>query len=56
MILTDKERQILIEVLTYHYRKDSQYCGCGWGKLGHSHPEHVVEVFEESVAMSREET
>lgn len=43
------DRSVLVDVLTYHYRKDSQFCGCGWGKLGHSHAEHVATVYEESV-------
>lgn len=48
-MLTNEERYILINVLIYHYRKDSQHCGCGWGELGKSHAEHVVDVFESSV-------
>lgn len=47
-VLTDEQREILEAVLTYHYRKDIQFCGCGWSVLGKSHPKHVIEVFEES--------
>lgn len=50
-VLDDEAMEVLVEVLTYHYRKNSQFCGCGWGKLGASHPAHVAEVFRESLAM-----
>lgn len=43
------DRAALVTVLVYHYRKDAQYCGCGWGELGRSHAEHVADVYEESV-------
>lgn len=43
------DREALVEVLVYHYRKDINSCGCGWAELGRSHPEHVAEVYEESV-------
>jgi hypothetical protein len=42
-------RDILVQVLIYHQRKDSQYCACGWGDLGKSHPEHVADIYEMSV-------
>lgn len=42
-------RGVLVEVLTYHQRKDAQYCSCGWGVLGESHAEHVADIFEDSV-------
>lgn len=45
------DRELLVNVLVYHQRTDSSGCGCGWAKLGFSHPEHVVQVFEESVAL-----
>jgi hypothetical protein len=47
-----RERAVLVEVLVYHYRRDDSGCGCGcgWADLGRSWPEHVVKVFEESVA------
>jgi hypothetical protein len=43
------DRDALVTVLVYHYRKDGQYCGCGWGELGKSHAEHQADVYEESV-------
>lgn len=43
------DRDILIEVLIYHYREDIGHCGCGWGELGRSHPAHVADIYEESV-------
>jgi hypothetical protein len=43
-------REVLVEVLVYHYRKDIRSCGCGWSELGRSHAEHVATVYEESVA------
>lgn len=47
--MTPNERAILVQVLIYHYRTNISGCGCGWAKLGFSHPEHVVDVFEESI-------
>jgi|KBSMisStandDraft_5_1062788.scaffolds.fasta_scaffold824339_2 hypothetical protein len=53
-VLTPAERACLVEVLVYHQRvEDPPYtgvCACGWGVLGASHAEHVVEVFETSAA------
>jgi len=43
------DRDVLINVLIYHYRRDIKGCGCGWAELGKSHPEHVATVYEESV-------
>lgn len=50
------DRARLVEVITFHWRRDSNEaaCGCGWGELGRSHPEHVVDVYEQSmVAVDR---
>lgn len=44
------DREVLVTVLIYHYRKNISECGCGWSELGASHPEHVADVYEESVA------
>lgn len=41
------DRDLMIEILTYHYRKDISSCGCGWSELGKSHPEHVVNIYED---------
>lgn len=42
------DRAVLTTVLVYHYRKDARFCGCGWGELGRSHPDHVADVYEQS--------
>lgn len=48
------ERACLVKVLVYHQSvEDPPYiggCACGWHVLGASHAEHVVDVFEASVA------
>lgn len=48
------DREVLVNVLVYHWRTNTNACGCGWGKapgdLGKSHPEHVANVYEESIA------
>lgn len=42
-------REVLVEVLVYHYHVLGKGCGCGWAELGKSWPEHVATVYEESV-------
>lgn len=49
-VLDDEAMAVLVEVLVYHQRKDSQFCCCGWGVLGASHAEHVAGVFRDSLA------
>jgi hypothetical protein len=39
-------RQLAIDVLVAHQRKNSQYCLCGWGELGMSHPAHVAAILD----------
>lgn len=43
------DRKVLVDVLVYHWRTKTSGCGCGWEVLGASHPEHVADVYEESV-------
>jgi hypothetical protein len=43
------DREVLVEVLVYHQRKDASRCACGWAELGRSHAEHVATVYEESM-------
>lgn len=43
------DREVLLEVLIYHQHTESSACICGWNRLGYSHPEHVREVYEESM-------
>jgi hypothetical protein len=48
------DRTILIMILVYHYRKTdsiSSGCGCGWNELGKSHPDHVADIYEQSVLL-----
>jgi 16S rRNA G1207 methylase RsmC len=46
---TTYDREVLVEVIIYHWRADIGGCGCGWGVLGASYAEHVADVYEESV-------
>ncbi len=46
-----QDRELLINVIVYHYRASISHCGCGWNELGRSHSEHVVEVFELSLLL-----
>jgi hypothetical protein len=43
------DREVLVNVLVYHTRNGIQGCRCGWAELGRSWPEHVADVYEESV-------
>lgn len=43
------DRDVLVQVLVYHQRQDSQSCLCGWDKLGASHPEHVADMYEQAL-------
>jgi hypothetical protein len=47
--MTPYDRDVLVSVLVYHYRRNDSSCGCGWAELGRSHPEHVANVYEASV-------
>lgn len=53
------ERSCLIETIVHHAQRctpDGPYaggCHCGWHELGKSYAEHVVTVFEESMAARR---
>jgi len=40
------DRSVLVTVLIYHQRQSIQYCHCGWGEIGKSHPEHVASEYE----------
>lgn len=46
---TPYDRDVMISVLVYHQRRDITFCSCGWGALGRSHAEHVVEVYEQTM-------
>lgn len=43
------DREVLIDVLTYHQRASSSHCACGWSKLGHSFADHIADVYEDSL-------
>ncbi len=43
------DRELLIRVLVYHQPTNTSGCICGWGKLAHSHPEHVIDTYEEAM-------
>lgn len=43
------DREVLVQVLIYHWATSTSGCGCGWAVLGASHPEHVADVYELSV-------
>lgn len=47
------DREVLVEVLVYHWRTKTSGCGCGWAKLGASHPEHVADAYEQAVRAAR---
>lgn len=44
------DREVLVTVLVYHQHTNTSGCICGWAVLGASHPEHVADVYEQSVA------
>lgn len=49
---SEGERVSLLDVLTFHQRRDDGGCTCGWGCPGEparALAEHVAGVFEESV-------
>lgn len=43
------DRAVLVDVLVHHWPTSTSGCGCGWRELGASHPEHVADVYEQSV-------
>lgn len=43
------DREVLVTILVYHWPTESSGCRCGWNVLGASHPEHVANVYEESM-------
>jgi hypothetical protein len=47
------DRAVLVGVLVYHWPTKTSGCHCGWGELGRSHPEHVANVYEQSMAAHR---
>ena len=43
--LSPRARRTLLHTIMWH-RRAGDRCACGWGQVGDSHAEHVVEVFE----------
>lgn len=43
------DRELMIEVMVYHWPTKNSGCHCGWSELGRSFPEHVVEVYEHRI-------
>lgn len=43
------DRDMLVEIIVYHWRTESSGCGCGWAVLGASYAEHIADVYEASV-------
>jgi hypothetical protein len=43
------DRELLTTVLVHHWQTRMSGCGCGWGRLGASWPEHVADVYEQSI-------
>ncbi len=43
------DRDVLVEVLVYHWPTETSGCWCGWAELGRSFPGHVADVYEASV-------
>jgi hypothetical protein len=43
------DREVLVNVFVYHWPTNTSGCWCGWSVLGASFPEHVADVYEESV-------
>lgn len=44
--LTSSQREVLVDILVYHYRKDIKGCACGWADLGKSWPGHIADIYE----------
>ena len=43
-------RKVLVTVLVYHHwTTNTKPCSCGWRELGRSYPEHIADVYEESI-------
>ncbi len=47
------DRAILVQTLVHHHRRTnsiSSGCFCGWNVLGASLPDHIADMYEESVS------
>ena len=50
----DLRTRIVVAVLTSHQRQTAQHCLCGWGQLGHSHPEHQADAVIREIGLIRD--
>lgn len=50
------DREVLTTVLIYHAPTATSGCHCGWAVLGASYPDHVADVYEQSVTAREEPT
>lgn len=48
--VTVYDREVLVQVITYHRNVTIEGCMCGWADLGKDHSKHVADVYEQSVA------
>lgn len=47
------DRDMLVQVLVYHWPVRPGTCNCGWNVSGASYPEHIADVYERSVEPPR---
>lgn len=50
------DREVLTTVLIYHAPTATSGCHCGWAVLGASYPDHVADVYEQSVTAREKPT
>lgn len=43
------DREVLKQIVIYHYKRDIKGCVCGWAELGRCHSDHIADLYEESV-------
>jgi len=43
------DREVLVEIIIYHWCTNTSGCGCGWAELGQSYAGHVADVYEASM-------
>ncbi len=51
--MTAYDRAALVQTLVHHHRRTndiSSGCWCGWNVLGASLPDHIADMYEDSVA------
>lgn len=43
------DREVLVDILLHHRPTESSACQCGGVPLGHSWPEHIADVYENTI-------